>query len=203
MLITVNPKYQWIVAATLPFAREVILWILVKIGIKSSGAEDHSVEIFQSFALNCRHLVFLSATLGSAISDLSSWILIGGDTIFNLCLALKITVMKRRRGFHKSMKSGESLLVSLTINVLVALVISPTFLICLLLAYYGPNSRLLGNIKSSHFHYMPIENIHRYVVNICYFFATDLFTTFGTALWLWYMAGINLAKANICLQKEF
>ena len=197
-----DPNKQWIVVALLPILRELNLWIQSNLAFKAANGKDLSVEVCTSFGVNARHCVFLSTVLGSEVTNLSTWIIVGSDLIINLILTLLIIWMKKKADPNKKEKM-ESHLVSLVVNEMIEAIVLVTFCICLLLSYYGPNAELICNIGSSHFHCIPIKSIGQFVGNLGFFLGFDVISLISTGLLLWIFARINIFRAYLCLQKEF
>ena len=180
-------EYQWILALTSPFLRELNSWIQENLAHKAAGVNDTSVTIAAAHLVNTRHCVFLCVVIGNTATNVSSWIIFGADFIYNLYLALKIVWIKKTQ--CKSERNDQEmfqLLFSLTINELVEVVVPLTYLVCFLSAYYGPNAEIIGGVKSTHFHYMPVTDIPGFVENMMLFLMVDILSVIfvGSILWL-------------------
>ena len=174
MFLRISPKLQWVLALTLPFAREFNLWLQLKTAYRAAGAKDSSVEISCSYMINTRHCVFLSVMLGTAATDLTSWVILGSDFLFNLFLTLRIMWMKRKKDIDVKME-GKMInnLLCLTVNEVVEAVVPLSFFVCFLVSYYGPNASLIGGVKGDFFHNTPVTNIERFIENLFLFIAVD------------------------------
>ena len=203
MMLDNNSTWQWILPALLIPLREIHMYIQFKLSVKATDAKDTSIPIINSFEVNCAHCVFLVTVLGADISNTAAWTIVVIDFLLNLYLTARITWIKNGAQFNMMMEKVESMLVSLVLNELVEALVPVTFCICLLLSFYGPNAELMCNIKSSHFHCTPIENIDKYVENLGFFFLADMVSLMTTGLFLWYFARINIYRAYACLQQEF
>ena len=102
IVVKISPKLQWVLALILPLAREFNLWVQLKTAYKAAGTKDSTVEISCSYMINAHHGAFLSVMLGTAATDLTSWILLGTDFCLNLFLALRIVCMKRKKDIDES-----------------------------------------------------------------------------------------------------
>ena len=81
---------------------------------------------------------------------------------------------------------------------------SITYLILLLMAFYGPNAELLGNIKLSIWQFQrPIENIAEYVFNVSLLLIVDLFSFAVNGLMIWHYCKVNVLNVMCAIQKEF
>ena len=74
------------------------------------------------------------------------------------------------------------------LEVLVPLVYLSTFLI----AYYGPNANILGNIRNEYWHYHAIDDVGRLMATVLQMFFIDLSSIVIGGLFLWKFCGINL-----------
>ena len=204
MFVKISPKLQWVLALTLPFAREFNLWLQLKTVYRAADAKDSSVEISCSYMINTRHCVFLSVMLGTAATDLTSWVILGSDFLFNLFLTLRIMWMKRKKDINVKME-GKMInnLLCLTVNEIVEAVVPLSFFVCFLVSYYGPNAALIGGVKSDFFHYTPVTNIERFIENLFLFIAVDFMSVVTAGIFLWIFSKVNLLRMYMNVMKEF
>ena len=79
-----------------------------------------------------------------------------------------------------------------------------TYIIVIIMAYFGPNAELLGNVKLAIWHFQkPIKDIEAYVINVCLLLAVDLLSLVFNGILLWYSCKTNIFKVLNKLQKEF
>lgn len=79
-----------------------------------------------------------------------------------------------------------------------------TYIVLILMAYYGPNAELLGNIQLSIWQFQrPIQDIEAYVFRITLLLGVDLISLAVNVGLLWYFCKINLLKLLQKLQKAF
>ena len=199
----VSNEYQWAVSITLPFLREANIWVQEKIAYKSADGKDASVSIAVIHGVNSRHSVFLSVMVGTKATKLSSWIILLADFFYNLYLALRLVWIKKMKPKNEiNDREMFHLLFSLTINELVEVVIPLTFSICFLCAFYGPNAELIGGVKSTHFHYKPVVDIHGFIQNMTLFLMVDFCSIVFVALILWIFCKVSLIQAYATMLKE-
>ena len=123
---------------------------------------------------------------------------------YNLHLALRIIWIKKTKPQNdENDLEMFHLLFSLTINELVEVVMPMTFLVCFLLAYYGPNAEIIGGVKSTHFHYVPVTDIYGFVLKMILFLMVDLFSVIFVGTLLWVSCKINLIRAYMTMLEEF
>ena len=95
------------------------------------------------------------------------------------------------------------LLQALAIAELTELLVPLCYLLCLLIAYYGPNSDVIGNIRNSYWQYTAIQDINHAIQYLCTFFIVDFLGLLLCFYLLWRTCGINLYKVCAALIDEF
>ena len=79
-----------------------------------------------------------------------------------------------------------------------------TYLICIVMAYYGPNAEILGNIKLSIWQFdRPIADIEAYISKVSILLAVDLLSLVVSGIILRMICGINVLKTLRKLQKQY
>ena len=80
----------------------------------------------------------------------------------------------------------------------------PLFYICsFLIAYYGPNAEVLGNVKLSIWQYRSVEDPAPYLKNVVLFFVIDFMSAVCNGILLWTTCKINVFKVLKNLQKTY
>ena len=83
-------------------------------------------------------------------------------------------------------------------------IMSLTYIAVILMAYFGPNSQILGNIGLAIWQFQqPIDDIQTYVLNVSLLLVADLLSFFINGILLWYYRSINLLEALQKLQSKF
>ena len=82
-------------------------------------------------------------------------------------------------------------------------VIPFTYLLTFLMAYYGPNAEILGNIKLTIWQYQSVADIEDYIKNLLKLLVID-FSSFATnGILLWITCKINVFKVLQKVQAQF
>ena len=95
------------------------------------------------------------------------------------------------------------LLQDLMVNEIVEFVVPLSYLICFIIAYYGPNANLIGNVRSSQWQFVAVEDFEHTIGIIAIFFFVDLGSVLVSSLILWNFCQIKLWNVYIVVQKEF
>ena len=194
-------KYQWSISIILPIIREINIWIAQKLAAKGASGDQQGMEIVVGFMICTRHAIFLAVVLGSSATTNTCIMILGVDFIINLYLTFRIIWIKKFKEC-KSEKQTE-LLQELTINEMVEFFAPLTYLLCFVLAYYSPNSHLIGNIGNAYWQYETVKDFENAVENIFMFFAVDCISAVVCFLLLWGTCRINLLRSWSYLQREF
>ena len=201
VLIMFQKKYQWAIAIFLPFIREINIWAMAKLASKASCGDKESAAITSAFNIGTRHSLFLSYVLASVATLTSSIVIFSLDFLINISMCLRIVWLHKKRPEKK--EKIISLLQDLAIAEMVEFLVPLVYLLCFSTAYYGPNSKLLGNIGNGYWQYNAVEDVDYAIKMVCLFFLIDLFSGIMCYLILWISSRIDLLTAYIALQKEF
>ena len=194
-------KYQWSISIILPIIREINIWIAQKLAAKGARGDQQGMEIVVGFMICTRHAIFLAVVLGSSATTNTCIMILGVDFIINLYLTFRIIWLKKFNECNSEKQTA--LLQELTINEMVEFFAPLTYLLCFVLAYYSPNSHLIGNIGNAYWQYDKIKDFENAVENLFMFFAVDCISAVVCFLLLWATCRINLLRTWSCLQKEF
>ena len=95
------------------------------------------------------------------------------------------------------------LLQELLINELVEFLVPLEYVICLIIAYYGPNAGLFGDVGSSYWQYDAIKDIRYTLETIVTLFCIDICSLLSCSVFLWVFCRINVYRVYAVLQREF
>ena len=76
------------------------------------------------------------------------------------------------------------------------------YCLCFLMAYYGPNATILGNVKNGYWQYSAVTNIDTTIMWIGIMFFIDFGSTILSAFLLFHFCKLNIFKMYLLLQKE-
>ena len=79
-----------------------------------------------------------------------------------------------------------------------------TYLILIIMAYFGPNAKLLGNIQLKIWQYQrPIVDIEAYIIKVSLLMAVDIGSLVINGIVIWKSCGINVMEILKKLQKSY
>ena len=123
------------------------------------------------------------------------------DYLINLRLCMKLIFGRETTKVEQEKKIIR--LQNLAINEMIEFVAPLVYLVCFVLAYYGPNSYMIGGVRSNYWQYSPQDDIGHTVSYISIFFVVDITSAFICHYLLWKFCKISLFRACLALQKEF
>ena len=103
-----------------------------------------TVDLFATNILSLFHCLFLATCVGSVATEISTYILLGIDFFINIYLCFDVWKKFKKNQWAQC---GEALLTLVMVECLEMLV-PVCYLVCFLVAFYGPNAETLGKRTS-------------------------------------------------------
>ena len=194
------PKdYHWPLIFVLLIVRESNTMCLGYLGKKIAGYPDLSVDILATLFAGLRHTMFLTIDIGAITTEIVSYSILAIDFVINLFFALVI-IWCHRHPSKKNLERQWNYTLSLIVNESVEIVMPISYALCLLLAYYGPNAEILGNIKSGDWQYAAIEDIVSTFKWAAIIFTVDMASGILSFIVLWWCCKINILRMYLQVQ---
>ena len=139
--------------------------------------------------------MFISVTLGSVATVYSTYIIIAEDFLINVANCIMSIYHLRFSTTTSTFVNEKDAIKELILSEKVEFAIPLVYCLCFLMAYYGPNDELLGNIQFSSWHYGNVADIGKFVGNMGILYIVDflscvisgvLFWTFSKLIYLHY-----------------
>ena len=201
VLLTIPTQWQWIAALMLPLVREFNTWISLYWARKASGGDLTSALIACHHAVSITHSLFLTYTLGSVATILTSGIVLGSDFMINVFTCLWI--IRKKKKDPENIDQQIELAQLLVVYEMVEFVVPLSYLLCFLIAYFGPNADLIGDVGSSYWQYNAVKDVWHVIKLVSIFFCIDVGSIIINTSMLWYFSQINLWRIFLALQHEF
>jgi len=194
---------QWIMAIIFPLVRELNLWILSKLLEKSANYNSTIglvPKLTATVAVNIVHAFFVAMMLANSSTEITSYAILAVEFILNLYASYQI-IKLHRKTVSKDCLETEAILIEKkeetvqlcaieTVEFLVPLVYTITFLI----AYYGPNATIIGNIRNSYWQYSEVEDVGHFVAELIKMFFVDLASLVISGIIFWKVASLNFLQ---------
>ena len=86
---------------------------------------------------------------------------------------------------------------------IVMIVMTIAYVLCLLMAYYGPNGSILGNIRNEYWSFKEIHNLEKLLAGIFKMFAIDVISLATGAILLWKFSSIDFVEETCKALKKY
>ena len=176
---SIDDTMQWPLAFVLIIIKELHSKVLSNIGQKMVGFQDISMEIIAINLAATRHVLVIATNLGSMTTPVTSYLIFCLDFLTNLYSCIQI-IRFHKNGNEQVDGRTTNFLIDLIVNESVEFIIPIAYLIVTVMAYFGPNAELIGNIKSSKWQYSAIQNLD------------------GTIFWITVMIFVDFGNIILC-----
>ena len=191
-----HPGIQWVLAFILPLIREANYNILVYIMFEApkiidSGEENLVIGMYGYSAL------YVAIRLGQTTTNITSILILLVDFSINMHSYHQIINLHRSSVpttqfvSTRFLKIREFALTKLVLTEIIEILVPLSYLITMLLAYYGPNAEILGNIQFGCWQFQQIEDIGKVAIAIMTMFLIDSSSLLIGCFWLWKSCSIN------------
>ena len=201
VVIDVIYQYQIIIAFTSIATRELYLWIETKVIQKTSDADLVGAMTILKYYIYVSYSLLICNQLGTHLSDIASWILIGADFFINILKCFRL-FWTRKRNSARIMNQIDHLQ-DLVMCELVEFQVPLSYILTFVCTYYGPSGHLFGNVLNGYWNFIATEDINQKLYKWTLYFLADFSSMIVTAISLWFAFNINVFKALLDLQQEF
>ena len=125
---------------------------MLKCLLKIALGPDVSVELVAHNLAVSYHMIFISVCVGGLATDITLYTLIATDFIINAYFVVITWRAKKnctKKNLQKLIKSVQILVLAESLEIVIPL----AYLLCFVIAFYGPNADILGNIKNGYWQY--------------------------------------------------
>ena len=209
LFTSLDLKLQWILAFLLPCLREFNFQIMNKIMIEFPGLDDDDVSAAIVVGMNTFHAMYVAVKIGHTATQITSYLILAIDFILNLyschgILALHRSILPRNLTNNSlTVREINRRLLKLSLIEILEVIIPISYIATVLIAYYGPNAELLGNIRSDYWQYTPIEDIGNVVSAVLSMFAIDMCSAIIAGIALYKICYINFLRQACAAMKKY
>ena len=201
IFLIIDPGYQWTLAIILFIVRGFNGKVLTNLCYKAAACEKRIISITCQHEVGCRHAVFLCVALSLLASTSTSFLCLGFDFCINFIICVKILwdekIKKRVIPVEQNMNLQE-----LALNEKVVYIVPLTYCICFLMAYYGPNAGIIGNVKNTSWHFGMVEDISKPIFFMGVLFLIDLVSIMLWVVLLKVFTHLRFFDGYLQLQKD-
>ena len=191
---------QWSLVFLVVIIREWHSWILSYIGQKISGCQDLSVDVIAIHYAAVRHIIFLSVNLGEITTKSFNFFMFGCDFTANLFCCFSTMWLQRKAGSEEKADVKIKIIMTHIIAESVEFMMPIAYCLCFIIAYFGPNASIMGNVRNGNWQFTPVDDINNTLQWNTIMFAIDLASTILTFILLLWHSKINILKMYLQMQ---
>ena len=204
--------WQWIMSVIFPLHREInslVLTNLLKRTANDKRVHPFIPKIIVTISLNIVHAFFVAVVISTLATKLTAFCILGVDVLINFHDTYKVVKIKTTVSSENSheiqemkIKRAEKSIELIGIEI-IEMLVPLTYIITFLMAYYGPNAEIIGNVGNSDFHYKEVSDLLGFMGDLTGMFVIDLIGCFVTGLVLWKYASVDLMSEAQKILKLF
>ena len=207
-MLAIPTEYQPIMAVIIRMSGEFDAWILMKLGKKATYANNRDAEMLTIIEYNCNYSAFLAIALGQLATPMTVAGILLIEFIFKTYHVTQIVKFSRKIKADTSERDKldikrENTLQGLIVVELVGIVVPIAYILAVLMAYYGPNGVIIGNISNSYWSYTAIEDIGKLLRGIGLMIGVQCVTIVLGSILLWKVSSVNCMKVGCTLLKMY
>ena len=193
----ISSDYQWILAFVIPLMREFNFQIMHGIMIKSPKIEDGKAQVI--IGMNAFNALYVAIKLGNTTTQVTSICILSIDFVLNIYSCLQIINLHRAiatdiPSITRKLKERDYLLSKLILIEMIEVLVPLSYVVTVLVAYYGPNAEILGNIRNDYWQYESIDDIGKLVQAVLVMFTIDGCSAMIVGCMLWKVCSIHFIR---------
>lgn len=170
LFVIIEEKYQWFIAILLPVIRDINGRMLTNVCHKSfritnqdnSGDcrdnDNSAIQVTCVHEMGCRHAAFLSVAITLLATRNTAFLCLGFDFITSLIICVSTVLSTKKKEQNTSSVTNISLQI-LAVKEKVGIIVPISYSLCFMGAYFGPNSKIIGNVGNTSWHFRKVENL--------------------------------------------
>ena len=193
LFLIIPLKTQWCLGFLLPVMKKLNLWIATKIAFKAAGGSTTPAKVAMICGVGGMHSFMLTLLLASKVTQTTAYLVMILDSLPNILSCAKIVKRHYRVADVINWEANEAVL-CWTLKEFLELLIPCVYCASFLIAYYGPNAEILGNVKNDYWQFERVDNVFEKLKAVGIFFGFDVVRAILCGLILWFLCKINVCK---------
>ena len=194
--------FQWVLAFVLPLVREFNYNVFYRIMIDSLQLDNGKMGII--IGVNAYNALYVAIKIGHTATLSTSICILIVDFVINLhsckrLIKIHRTVAPDLLVNNRNVKEREYQLSKLILTEIMEIILPLAYIATVILSYYGPNSKILGNIQNDYWQYKIIHDLGELVLSVLFMAVVDSFSAIFVGYWLWKSCSINFLRESCCL----
>ena len=206
MLFKAIPPYlQWIVPLLIPILKYCDTWATSNLINRMTGGKDEASKVLLAIRINATYSNFVAARIfGAETITVCFFVLV--EFILQLQMTYKI-VQTHNKIFNEEFddRAGQKpkLVKKLALAEITEGVTPMVFAIGFAMAYYGPNSTILGNVKNEYWGYKKVDDVGYLYRMMLLLFGVDTLSVIVNSLILRELTDIDLLQEFCRIMKKY
>ena len=209
MFTRIPLKFQWIMAIVLPIYRKFNMYMMNSIVDKWITFDKLVARCYVNIYINCNYALFIAISVGSTSLMSTSYSILTFELFLNLYTCFKIIRLQRKIG-QSGLQKREELRIhnleaiqNLALTEILEILVPVAYTMTLVIAYYGPNNDVLGNIRNGYWQYHAVDDISTVLRAVFQMFCLDLASAIIGGILLWKFSSINLLEEFFKIWKRY
>ena len=192
-------EIQWLTAVWLLILRELNTMVLSKLIRRAVGTHDEESETTAIIYINCQHAFYVAIAISSTATEATAYVLLIADFASNIYNSYKIIRIDRKitpQNFdnEKTKKERDKEVSMLVLIEIMEILVPLAYAITFVLAYYGPNSKILGNVQNDYWQFQEIRDVEQFLGSLSQMFVIDLMSAVLGGILLKKFCSINVLQ---------
>ena len=200
LFFVVPLKWQWCAGLLIPFVKKFNMWANAKLAFKAAGGESISARVVLICFVGSLHGLSISLLL-SNVTSTTAYVVMLLDSLPNIWSMFSLVKLKKRDMGLRDPKLYDDFL-CLTLKELFELLVPLVYTASFVIAYYGPNAEIFGNIKNDYWQYKKVDDLSEKLKVLGTFILIDAVrgSLFGIFLWITCKLNMFEAYCNIVIK---
>ena len=196
---SLQSKWQWVLAFILPLVAMINKNVIKKLATKCAACDDLYTTAYANVTLGSQHSLFIAIAIGSLATQTTIYCLFLSKFLIDLLYCYKIMKIQQRvipgaDGMEQIIERRDKAVATLALAEIMEVLVPMIYGINLTIAYYGPNSTVLGNIGNGYWQYRAMTDLTATLKSVSMMFLVDLISGILIGMALKLKFSINLFK---------
>ena len=176
--VSLPPNFEWLIAFIIPTIREIHYLAFVALVKRINGSIDKSITVYVTIGVYSKYGMFVALRLPDT-SNLTMGSILAVELLLHLYSCNQIIKAQKRVG-PLALNDGrmnmqyQNMIAKLIASEIIEALCPAQYALGLIMAYYGPNGYLLGNILNDWWHYVKIDDISNVLKTLLLLFLIDV-----------------------------
>ena len=190
---------QPIWAILVPIMRESELWMLSKLVVRSSDGRNRAAELFLAIEVGTNYALWLAIYVGTSATEITCYCVLFVEFVISMYNCYNIVKTQKKINttdinLEDHIQSRNEGIEEVALTEIFEILTPLAYALAVVIAYYGPNAFILGNIRSSLWEYQEIKDLEGSMTALFQMFAIDLLSGLVAFVVFWKYCSVNFLR---------